>query len=610
MQMVFLMKKCNLSGLLQAVLICVAELLICPLASADEVLLYDGKKVSGKIRSVDSSVLKIEVGKDLQEISLFDVTSYKFLEPALPQNVSQLLIDGEKPSYAAGPRTAKVKLRKGLHRFTLPYYHSVGLAKLDIQVSGPGMKKAEVPKEQLFRVNTAVREIPAIEYKIDEKGYRLPVKIEKPEKYIAYRLMEWSHPVKVKSMADLKAVPVKKYGASPRLALLSRRSAINFGIVYEGLIQIPQDGEYTFAVETDKNSKAKLYIGDYPSELYKQAKRKLSSGWQVAFSQAGKLSGTLKEWTRTGIHFQVPAAEKEIDLILKPGAVHELWKIQEDKKQTKTVDRKGESKIEDSAYVTTQDGNIHRVSGEVVGINEQSLLFQYQGQQREVNLDRVVGLVLWKNRVQPESKLALQSLMTLIGNTQIPGVVELNQGATASITMPWGDSFSINKDYLESVKTVNARSVSLVEIQPDSVTQVPFFNQRYPYQVNKSLAGQPLKIGTQSFSKGLCVHARTVLVYQLGKEFEQFQTTPGLQAETGKLGNVAVKVMADGKTLFEKPEFTSATKLESLSLDVTGCETLTLVVDFGKDQDVGDRFVWGDPKLIRAVPKELAANQK
>ncbi|MCA9022908.1 MAG: NPCBM/NEW2 domain-containing protein, partial [Planctomycetaceae bacterium] len=564
----------------------------------------------GLIRSVDAKKLKIEVGKELQEISLFDVTSYKFLEPALPQNVSQLLIDGEKPSYAAGPRTAKVKLRKGLHRFTLPYYHSVGLAKLEIQMSGPGMKKAEVPKEQLFRVNTEVRDIPATAYQVDKEGFRLPLKIEKPEKYVAYRLMEWSHPVEVKSVDDLKAVPVKKYGASPRLALLSRRSAINFGIVYEGLIQVPQDGEYTIAVETDKNSKAKFYIGAYPSELYKQAKKNKVSGWKVTFSQSGSLTGNLEEWTKTGIRFQIPAAEKEIDLTLKPEAVHELWKIQEDKKQSKTVDRKGESKTEDSAYVTTQDGNVHRVEGEVVGINEESLLFQYQGQEREVKLDRVVGLVLQKNRVQPESKLALQSLMTLIGNTQIPGVVELNQGKTANITMPWGDQFSIDTAYLESVKTVNARSVSLVEIQPDSVTQVPFFNQQYPYQVNKSLSGKPLKIGTQSFSKGLCVHARTVLVYQLGKEFEKFQTTPGLQAETGKLGNVAVKILADGKTLFENPEFTSATKLESLNLDVTGCGTLTLVVDFGKDQDVGDRFVWGDPKLIRATPKELAANQK
>ncbi|WP_417391733.1 NPCBM/NEW2 domain-containing protein [Gimesia sp.] len=577
---------------------------------ADEVVLYDGKKVTGTIRSVDSQALKIEVGKDLQEISLFDVTSYKFLEPALPQNVSQLLIDGEKPSYAAGPRTAKVKLRKGLHRFTLPYYHSVGLAKLEIQVSGPGMKKAEVPKDQLFRVNAEVREIPSREYQVDEAGFRLPVKIEKPEKYIAYRLMEWSHPVEVKSVDDLKAVPVKRYGASPRLALLSRRSAINFGFVFEGLIQIPQDGEYEFAVETDKNSKAKLYIGAYPSELYKQAKSNKSFGWRATFSQSGSLTGTLKEWNDAGIHFQIPAAEKEIDLTLKPEAVHELWKIPEDTKQTKTVDRKGESKTEDSAYVTTQDGNVHRVSGEVVGMNEESLLFQYQGQQREVNLERVVGLVLQKNRVKPESKLALQSLMTLIGNTQIPGVVELNEGANASITMPWGDRFSINKDYLESVKTVNARSVSLVEIQPDSVKQVPFFNQQYPYQINKSLIGQPLKIGTQSFSKGICVHARTVLVYQLGKNFEKFQTTPGLQAETGALGNVAVKVMADQKILFENPEFTSATKTESLDLDVTGCETLTLVVDFGKNQDVGDRFVWGNPRLIRKSPKELAANQK
>jgi|GEM_PF-2928967 len=582
----------------------------CCTAWADEVMLYDGKNITGTIRSIDSKVMKIQEGNSLRKINLFDVTSYKFIPPTLPQDLSQLLIDGEKPSYATGPRTGKVKLRKGFHRFSLPYFHTVGLAKLNITMSGPNMKKAEIPKELLFRVNTEVRAISSKEYQVDKEGYRLPLKLKKPEKYIAYRLMEWKPPEEVKSIFDLKFIPVKKYGASPRLALLTQRSAINFGIVYEGLIQIPKDGEYTFSIESDTNSKLKLFVGAYPRELYKQAKRKNNTGWHVTFSQQGELTGSIKKWNQEQVVFSILAAEKEVDLSLKPEALHELWKLQPDPKKSWRADRKGESKTEDSAYILTKDGNVQRVTGEVVGMNDKSLLFHYQEQEREVSLDRVVGLVLHKKRLKTKTNLALQSLISLIGSAQIPGQVQLDQGSVVVIEMPWGDQLSLPKDYLATIKTINARSLSLTKLIPETVTQVPFFNQVYPYQVNKSFSGLPLNIGNQVFQEGLCVHSKTELVYSLEQNFDKFDTFLGLQKGSGQLGNVVVRIMADGKTLYENPEFTITTQQKPLSLDVTDCQTLTLIVDFGKGQDVGDRFVWGDPKLIRATPKELAANKK
>ncbi|WP_198001154.1 NPCBM/NEW2 domain-containing protein [Gimesia fumaroli] len=590
-------------------MICGLSLLVCAVNFADEVTLYDGKKITGTIRAIDSNVMTIQTGKTSQKVSLFDVTSYQFIPPTLSQDLSQLVIDGEKASYATGPRTGKVKLRKGFHRFSFPYYHTTGLAKLKITLSGPSMKSAEIPKEMLFRVNTEVRAISSQEYKVDKEGYRLPINLKKPESAVAYRLMEWSPPQEVNSIYELKYIPVKKYGTSPRLAMLTRRSAIYFGIVYEGVIKIPRDGEYTFSVETDKNSKFKLFVGAYPRELYKQAKPIQKSGWRVTFSQQGELLGNIKEWNQERAVFSILAAEKTVEVSLKPESLHEIWKIQTDPKKAKQPDRKGEPATEDSAYVSTKDGNIQRVTGEVVGMNETSLLFQYQGQQREVNLDRVVGLVLHKKRIKTKSNMALQSLVGLIGGTHIPGEVQLDQGASVLVKMPWGGSLTLRRDYLATVKTVNARSVALTELTPETVTQVPFFNQLYPYRVNQSFAGKPLKVGTQVFSKGLCVHSKTELVYTLDKNFEKFYTVPGLQAETGQLGNVAVKVVADGKTLYEQPEFTSTTKQAPLDLDVTGCQTLTLIVDFGKGQDVGDRFVWGNPRLIRAAPKELTANK-
>lgn len=581
-------------------------------AAADQVVLYDGKKLDGNIQSINKDTLTLQIGNQTRQLNLFDVTSYRFVNASLPPQVSQLLINGEKPSYSSGPLTAKVKLRKGYHRFTLPFYHTLGIAKLDVKMTGPGISNAEIPKEMLARVTEPIRKIPTREYRVDQEGYRLPVKVEKPEQYVAYRLLEWKKPEDVKSILDLISLPVKKYGASPRLALISKRSAIHFGLIYEGLINIPRDGEYTFSVKTDKNSKAKFYLGAFPSELYKnakQAKGKQTFGWQILFSQKGKLNGEIEQWSKDSLDFNLSVGAQQVQVPLKPEFVHEVWKIPSGFNEPASPDRKGESKTEDTAYIRTNDGKTHRVSGEVLGMNQESLTFLYQGEKREVNRDRVVGLVLHKNREQQKASLELKSLVSLTGGSLIPGEITSDQDGNVTILLAGGTEASLPKEVLESVKTINARSLSLTEMIPESVTQVPFFNQVFPYQVNRSFTGKPLKVGEQTFSQGLCVHSKTVLVYQLDGQFNQFNVTPGLQSETGDLGNVNVSISADGKTLFENQEFSRTTKQSQLQLNVNGCQTLTLTVDFGKNQDVGDRFVWGAPQLIRAAPKGLAVSE-
>ena len=423
--------------------------------------------------------------------------------------------------------------------------------------------------------------------------------------------MEWKSPDAVKSILDLRYQPAKKYGASPRLALLTKRSAIHFGIIYEGLINIPRDGEYIFSIETDKNSKARFYVGAFPQELYRKSKgKKQVGGWQVTFSQQGKLSGEIKQWDASGVVVNVPVASQEVAMTLKPQAIQEVWKMAAGFSQPASPERKNESKTEDTAYIRTSDGKVHRVTGEVVGMNDQSLSFLYQGQEREVKRERVIGLVLHKKRSEKGNNLKLISLIRLIGGSQVPGIVSFDENSQITIGLPWGDQVSIAKDDLESVKTINARSISLTEMLPESVTEVPFFNQVFPYRVNRAFTGKELQIGSQVFSKGLCVHAKTVLVYRLDQQFEKFSVLPGLQSGTGELGNVAVSITADGKTLFENQEFTSQTQQELLNLDVSGCRTLTLTVDFGKNQDVGDRFVWGAPQLIRATPRGVAVSKK
>jgi hypothetical protein len=96
------------------------------------------------------------------------------------------------------------------------------------------------------------------------------------------------------------------------------------------------------------------------------------------------------------------------------------------------------------------------------------------------------------------------------------------------------------------------------------------------------------------------VHSRCVLVYDIGQACERFRSRLGFEQPAGRLGRVAVRVLAGDRVLYENPDLRGDLPPVDLDFDITGQRQLTLEVDFGKGQDVGDRVIWGNARLVRA----------
>jgi hypothetical protein len=136
-------------------------------------------------------------------------------------------------------------------------------------------------------------------------------------------------------------------------------------------------------------------------------------------------------------------------------------------------------------------------------------------------------------------------------------------------------------------------------MEPATVEQTPYFGRLLSYRRDQSLNGGNLKMKGKVYSKGLAVHSRCVLSYALDGQFTVFKTTLGFDDAAGSRGNVACRVLADGKELFSKPDLRADQDPQSLELPVQGVKLLSLEVDFGEDEDVGDRVIWAEARLFR-----------
>ena len=99
----------------------------------------------------------------------------------------------------------------------------------------------------------------------------------------------------------------------------------------------------------------------------------------------------------------------------------------------------------------------------------------------------------------------------------------------------------------------------------------------------------------------MAVHSRCVLTYDLNGRYSTFEALVGFDDAVKGTGRVDCRVFADGKELYANPDLRASGPPVPLKLPVTGADQLRLVVDFGRGQDTGDRVIWANARLYRAL---------
>ncbi|MBI2193058.1 MAG: NPCBM/NEW2 domain-containing protein [Planctomycetes bacterium] len=125
-----------------------------------------------------------------------------------------------------------------------------------------------------------------------------------------------------------------------------------------------------------------------------------------------------------------------------------------------------------------------------------------------------------------------------------------------------------------------------------------------PVRSDTSFLHSPLSIQKKSFAKGLGVHAPSLLVYNLNRQFRRFHFQCGLDDVTEGKGSVAFRVLADQKTLYDSHRVNAFSRLDPQEVDVTDAQVLQLVVEDGGDGKENDVADWANARLSDAERKD------
>lgn len=93
--------------------------------------------------------------------------------------------------------------------------------------------------------------------------------------------------------------------------------------------------------------------------------------------------------------------------------------------------------------------------------------------------------------------------------------------------------------------------------------------------VNQSIEGNKLTLDGQTFDNGFGMHAASETVFDIGKKYNSFRVSVGLDDESLCSDGIHVEILGDGKVLAQTPVFTNGT-IHTLTAHTEGVQKLTL----------------------------------
>jgi hypothetical protein len=318
--------------------------------------------------------------------------------------------------------------------------------------------------------------------------------------------------------------------------------------------------------------------------------------WHVTLLGGDRLTGSIDRLTKTAITLATGATEKPVEVPLQD--VKEIWASGSSRKDAAGI--KFDDALEDVALVKNE-GRVVDVRGTLIGWDDAGVSFRYNGEVRQIDPARLVGLVLVTREFTPADRLE-QSFLFTSGDIITGDWIALKDGL-ATLKTPWNAELVVPLGELRGIAIKNGRLLYVSDMTPIKAEETPYFDRLLTYRVDQALDGGPLIVDGTTYEKGIAVHSRCVLEYALGGKYEKFRARVGFQQPGGRLGRVAVRVLADGKPLFEDADLRGDQKAAEVDVNVAGAKRLTLEVDYGQGQDVGDRVAWADARLLKPAMK-------
>ncbi len=257
-------------------------------------------------------------------------------------------------------------------------------------------------------------------------------------------------------------------------------------------------------------------------------------------------------------------------------------------------------------YVVREPEGLNFIQGTILSGTDagNELNFEKEdGTKQTLLLRAATGGLVFSQPTPAQVPPTLCKVIDVFGNSFVAQSVKLgSEGATVTtvsgLAVQYTDPQSLAKfDYAQG----NVAYLSDLDPQADAPEPPPEekglrLNVISPYTRDRGLSGEPLKLGTDTFAKGLMVGPDTVLTFPITGDYREFKAIVGLPEQSPDASLEAkLTLEADGRIVFSEI-LRRKDKPRPIVLDIKGVRQLRVIVDADIPLN-GNRVILADARI-------------
>jgi hypothetical protein len=257
------------------------------------------------------------------------------------------------------------------------------------------------------------------------------------------------------------------------------------------------------------------------------------------------------------------------------------------------ADISAESDAIDDAVLLLRGSELIVLRGTLKRMDERGVQLQWKDRELPIAWEKLVGVVVARPtpRELPVIVRAAdgEAFAGRVTGGDENGIVL--QGSVANLALPWSR--------IERIEARSTRMMLLSQVAPQGYEHQAFFSKRWEPVFDRTFSGRPIVLAGQQIPRGVVMHSQSRIMYAINGAARQFAATAGILDEVGPRGDVTMKVVGDGRTLWEGDHVRGGEPPREVLVDIGGVLVLELVVEFGAGMDLSDQAVWAMARVIR-----------
>jgi len=266
-----------------------------------------------------------------------------------------------------------------------------------------------------------------------------------------------------------------------------------------------------------------------------------------------------------------------------------------------------EQQTEADLLVVRKKDEVDSVDGQIGDVGAESVAFAIDDEKLDVKRAKIVGIVYYRAE-EAAAPAPLAKVQTADGSAWAAKSLALSD-AGCTLETATGAKVDVPAAALARIDFSQGKVLYLSDLDWDAAQseRTPYFGPPMPLdasvdpyapQRDRALEGGELALGRRTYRKGLALHSRTRLVFRLPEGYRRLTALAGIDDRLSDQGSVKLEIVGDEKTLLSAIVSGGDAPLP-LDLDVSGVRRLTILVDFGNDQDVADHLDLCELRIIK-----------